>query len=179
MGRRFKWIIRAYSVTSSERGITPKSVEDARKRPLQPYWVKKYGQNTAYSCHYMQESTCQVQGLWDISDKNPCTLNSYFCPVTVAGQRLWGYGVLLNFNKLQKYLENSGNATVILSFDTLKEILGIEVNYTAALCIKKDFHCSYVVDDVSEKEKWIRFCRTETQNDEDTTITTLASMLWW
>lgn len=56
-----------------------------------------------------------------------------------------------NYNKLQKYLENSGNATVILSFDTLKEILGIEVNYTAALCIKKDFHCSYVVDDVSEK----------------------------
>ena len=82
-----------------------------------------------------------------------------------------------NYNKLQKYLENRGNATVILSFDTLKEILGIEVNYTAALCIKKDFHCSYVVDDVSEKEKWIRFCRTETQNDEDTTITTLASML--
>lgn len=65
--------------------------------------------------------------------------------------------MLPNFNKLQKYLENSGNATVILSFDTLKEILGIEVNYTAALCIKKDFHCSYVVDDVSEKEKWIRF----------------------
>lgn len=84
-----------------------------------------------------------------------------------------------NYNKLQKYLENRGNATVILSFDTLKEILGIEVNYMAALFIKKDFHCSYVVDDVSEKEKWIRFCRTETQNDEDTTITTLASMLWW
>ncbi len=84
-----------------------------------------------------------------------------------------------NYNKLKKYLENSGNVTVILSFDTLKEILDIEVNYTAALCIKKDFHRSYVVDDVSEKEKWIRFCRTETQNDEDTTITTLASMLWW
>jgi len=63
----------------------------------------------------------------------------------------------MNYNKLQKYLENSGNATVILSFDTLKEILGIEVNYTAALCMKKDFRCSYVVDDVSEKEKWIRF----------------------
>ena len=39
-----------------------------------------------------------------------------------------------NYNKLQKYLENRGNATVILSFDTLKEILGIEVNYMAALC---------------------------------------------
>ena len=84
-----------------------------------------------------------------------------------------------HYNKLQKYLENRGNVTVILSFDTLKEILGIKVNYMAALTIKKDFHCSYVVDDVLEKEKWIRFCRTETQNDEDIIITTLASMLWW
>ena len=32
-----------------------------------------------------------------------------------------------NYNKLKKYLENSGNVTVILSFDTLKEILDIEV----------------------------------------------------
>ena len=58
------------------------------------------------------------------------------------------------------------------------QTLGIKVNYMAALTIKKDFHCSYVVDDVLEKEKWIRFCRTETQNDEDIIITTLASMLW-
>ena len=114
---------------------------------------------------------------WSVSDFTtlPLTLteNTNF-------KKRYGTGVQMNnYNKLQKYLENSGNATVILSFDTLKEILGIEVNYTAALCIKKDFHCSYVVDDVSEKEKWIRFCRTESQNDEDTTITTLASMLWW
>ena len=40
-----------------------------------------------------------------------------------------------HYNKLQKYLENRGNVTVILSFHTLKEILGIKVNYMAALII--------------------------------------------
>lgn len=84
-----------------------------------------------------------------------------------------------NYSKLQKYLEHNGSPTVKLSFDSLTEILGIEVNYTVALCIQADFHCSYMVDSVSEKGEWIRFCRTEKQNDESATITTLASMLWW
>lgn len=83
-----------------------------------------------------------------------------------------------NYIELQKYLENSGNAIVKLSFGSLKEILGIEVDYTVALCIQKDFHCSYMVDNISEKGKWISFCRTKMQNDDET-ITTLASMLWW
>lgn len=79
---------------------------------------------------------------------------------------------------MQKYLENSGNAIVKLSFDNLKEILGIEVNDTVALRIQKDFHYSYMVDNISEKGIWISFCITEMQNDDET-ITTLASMLWW
>lgn len=83
-----------------------------------------------------------------------------------------------NYIELQKYLENSGNAIVKLSFSSLKEILGIEVDYTVALRIQKDFHCNYMVDNISEKGKWISFCRTEMQNDDET-ITTLASMLWW
>ena len=71
---------------------------------------------------------------WSVSDFTalPLTLteNTNF-------KKRYGTGVQMNnYNKLQKYLENSGNVTVILYFDTLKEILGIEVNYTAALCIK-------------------------------------------
>lgn len=84
-----------------------------------------------------------------------------------------------NYKVLQNHLENNGNATVKLSFGSLKEILGIEVNYTIALHIQKNFYCSYMVDNISEKEKWISFCRTEKQNDDGITITTLASMLLW
>ena len=62
---------------------------------------------------------------WSVSDFTtlPLTLteNTNF-------RKKYGTEVQMNnYNKLQKYLENSGNATVILSFDTLKEILGIEV----------------------------------------------------
>lgn len=86
-----------------------------------------------------------------------------------------------NYRKLQKYLENSGKIEIKLSFDNLKEILNIEVNYAVALRLQKDFRCSYMVCDISEQEKWVGFCKIEMQNndDDDATVTTLASMLWW
>lgn len=84
-----------------------------------------------------------------------------------------------NYKELQNYLINSGNAIVKLSFDNLKEILGIEVNYNIALHIQKNFHCTYKVDYISKKEKYISFCKIEMQNDDGTTITTLTSMLLW
>lgn len=83
-----------------------------------------------------------------------------------------------NYGTLQKYLERNGNTIVKLSFDNLKEILGIEVDYVVALRIQKDFHCSYMVDSISKKGKWVSFCRTRMQNDNETAVT-LASMLWW
>lgn len=83
-----------------------------------------------------------------------------------------------NYGTLQKYLERNGNTIVKLSFDNLKEILEIEVDYVVALRIQKDFHCSYMVDGISKKGKWVSFCRTKMQKDNETAVT-LASMLWW
>jgi hypothetical protein len=38
-----------------------------------------------------------------------------------------------------------------------------------------------MVYNISKQEKWVGFCKIETQNndDDDATVTTLASMLWW
>ena len=86
-----------------------------------------------------------------------------------------------NYRELQKYLENTGKTEIKLSFDNLKNILNIEVNYAIVLRLQKEFQCSYMVCDISEQEKWVGFCKIETQNndDDDATVTTLASMLWW
>ena len=47
----------------------------------------------------------------------------YYCAVDTAEytnfRKRYGTEVQMNYNKLQKYLENSGTATIILSFDTL------------------------------------------------------------
>ena len=85
-----------------------------------------------------------------------------------------------NYKELQKYLENTGKTEIKLSFDNLKNILNIEVNYAIVLRLQKEFQCSYMVYNISKQEKWVGFCKIETQNndDDDATVTTLASMLW-
>lgn len=85
-----------------------------------------------------------------------------------------------NYRALQKHLESNGNETVKLSFDNLKEILCVDMDYAVALRLQKEFRCSYMVNGISERGKWVSFRRTDMQNDDDcTTITTLASILWW
>ena len=76
-----------------------------------------------------------------------------------------------NYRELQKYLENTGKTEIKLSFDNLKNILNVEVNYAVVLRLQKEFQCSYMVCDISEQEKWV--------STDDATVTTLASMLWW
>lgn len=48
-----------------------------------------------------------------------------------------------NYRELQKYLENTGKTEIKLSFDNLKNILNVEVNYAVVLRLQKEFQCSY------------------------------------
>lgn len=85
-----------------------------------------------------------------------------------------------NYKALQNYLAKSGKEGIGLSFETLTEILGVEIDYAAALRLQKEFRCDYIAESISEAEKRVLFRKKSINREEDgISAATSASMLWW
>ena len=100
------WLIRGYSATLFKRKLRAKAWKRAQNRLYNLIETRKYGESMVHSWPHIEVTICQVQGFWYTFCKKPCTLNSHFCPLTLAGQWLWGCGVLPNLGFNNSLLNN-------------------------------------------------------------------------
>ena len=91
------YLFRGYSATLFKRKLRAKAWKRAQNRLYNLIETRKYGESMVHSWPHIEVTICQVQGFWYTFCKKPCTLNSHFCPLTLAEQWLWGCGVLPNY----------------------------------------------------------------------------------
>lgn len=64
------------------------------------------------------------------------------------------------YDPLWAFLQSDGSDDIQFSFDRIKEILGFEIDHAFLTYKKEAVAYGYAVEQISMKEKWVRFCRT-------------------